>query len=410
MRAAQSLVPGQLLATGGIGLFSNDGQTVTYDLTQSSWEPGERVKIITGYSDIDAVICSCSSLQRPYPALAIEVQNALGAGGFGYDMNVACSSATFGIEQAVNAVRSGTARAVLMVNPEITSGHQAWLDRDCHFIFGDVCTAVIVQRLEDAKPGSWVDKHPQSYIHGVERWITNRSDRVIACSYYMREQISDIFDVPELDLEGRMGDPEAMLDLVPQLGEEVSDIDNPSTALSHVMAVSNPIAAPFGLNRSVSIGIISCTRRYLPGVSEYSLNKHICRLKDIQDLFMGTGVGTHTYSLIQQGMVDEGTVVKLEDVIDGVAMDLDKRTYGTFDDLCEYCRRVASAVGLICIRIFGCRSAAAGWWDRPRSLLAGRDLGDRGSRAPRRPMGRGWTAAGGRTCCWRSARTATGPA
>lgn len=106
-------------------------------------------------ADIDAVICSASNMQRAYPAMAIEIQDALGIEGFGYDMNVACSSATFGIEQAVNAVRSGTARAVLMVNPEITSGHQAWLDRDCHFIFGDVCTAVIVQRLEDAKPGSW---------------------------------------------------------------------------------------------------------------------------------------------------------------------------------------------------------------------------------------------------------------
>ncbi|MEH6999539.1 MAG: beta-ketoacyl-ACP synthase III [Limnobacter sp.] len=106
-------------------------------------------------ADIDAVICSASNMQRAYPAMAIEIQEALGIEGFGYDMNVACSSATFGIEQAVNAVRSGTARAVLMVNPEITSGHQAWLDRDCHFIFGDVCTAVIVQRLEDAKPGSW---------------------------------------------------------------------------------------------------------------------------------------------------------------------------------------------------------------------------------------------------------------
>ena len=106
-------------------------------------------------ADIDAVICSASNMQRAYPAMAIEIQEALGIEGFGYDMNVACSSATFGIEQAVNAVRSGTARAVLMVNPEITSGHQAWLDRDCHFILGDVCTAVIVQRLEDAKPGSW---------------------------------------------------------------------------------------------------------------------------------------------------------------------------------------------------------------------------------------------------------------
>ena len=44
-----------------------------------------------------------------------------------------------------------------------------------------------------------------------------------------------------------------------------------------------------------------------------------------------------------------------EDVIDGVAMDLDTSRYQTFDDLLEYCRRVASAVGLICIRIWGCR-------------------------------------------------------
>lgn len=104
---------------------------------------------------IDAVICSASNMQRAYPAIAIEIQEALGIEGFAYDMNVACSSATFGIEQAVNAISNGTARAVLVVNPEITSGHQAWQDRDCHFIFGDVCTAMVIQRLEDAQPGSW---------------------------------------------------------------------------------------------------------------------------------------------------------------------------------------------------------------------------------------------------------------
>src|SRR3989442_423529 len=48
-----------------------------------------------------------------------------------------------------------------------------------------------------------------------------------------------------------------------------------------------------------------------------------------------------------------------DDVIDGVAMDLDTTRYATFDDLFEYCRRVASAVGLICIRIFCCTSARA---------------------------------------------------
>jgi 15-cis-phytoene synthase len=48
-----------------------------------------------------------------------------------------------------------------------------------------------------------------------------------------------------------------------------------------------------------------------------------------------------------------------EDVIDGVAMDLDQNRYETFEDLLEYCRRVASAVGMICIRIFGCTSPSA---------------------------------------------------
>ncbi len=95
--------------------------------------------------DVDGVICAASNMQRPYPAMAVEIQQLLGAQGFGFDMNVACSSATFGIEQAVNAVRAGTARCVLVVNPEITSGHQEWRDRDCHFIFGDVCTAVLVE-------------------------------------------------------------------------------------------------------------------------------------------------------------------------------------------------------------------------------------------------------------------------
>lgn len=107
-------------------------------------------------ADVDAVLCAASNMQRAYPAIAIEIQQALGAGGYGFDMNVACSSATFAIEQAANAVRAGTARCVLVVNPEITSGHHAWNDRDCHFIFGDVCTAVLVERADLASnPGAW---------------------------------------------------------------------------------------------------------------------------------------------------------------------------------------------------------------------------------------------------------------
>ena len=107
-------------------------------------------------ADIDAVIVACSNLQRPYPAIAIEVQAALGIQGFGYDMNVACSSATFGLQAAANAVQLGQARAVLMVNPEICTGHLNFCDRDSHFIFGDAATAVIVERADQAtSPYQW---------------------------------------------------------------------------------------------------------------------------------------------------------------------------------------------------------------------------------------------------------------
>ncbi len=103
--------------------------------------------------DIDAVICAASNMQRAYPAMAIEVQQALGIEGFGFDMNVACSSATFGIKTAADYIAAG-ARAVLVVNPEITSGHLNFRDRDSHFIFGDVATAVIVEAGDQAT-GGW---------------------------------------------------------------------------------------------------------------------------------------------------------------------------------------------------------------------------------------------------------------
>ncbi len=103
--------------------------------------------------DIGAVICAASNMQRPYPAMAIEVQNALGIGGFAFDMNVACSSATFGIKAASDFISSGSVKAVLVVNPEICSGHLNFRDRDSHFIFGDVATAIVLTDVELAPQG-----------------------------------------------------------------------------------------------------------------------------------------------------------------------------------------------------------------------------------------------------------------
>lgn len=106
-------------------------------------------------SDVDAVLCAASNMERPYPAMAIEIQQALGIDGFGFDMNVACSSATFGIQTAADYIRSGNAKSVLVVSPEITSGHLNWRDRDSHFIFGDVATAVLVEDAAIAPEVHW---------------------------------------------------------------------------------------------------------------------------------------------------------------------------------------------------------------------------------------------------------------
>jgi beta-ketodecanoyl-[acyl-carrier-protein] synthase len=100
--------------------------------------------------DVDAVLVACSNLQRGYPAVAVELQHYLGIDGYAYDINVACASAAFGVQAAVDAVRQGNARAVLVVSPEICSGHLNFRNRDCHFIFGDACTAVLVEPLARA--------------------------------------------------------------------------------------------------------------------------------------------------------------------------------------------------------------------------------------------------------------------
>ncbi|WP_110968549.1 beta-ketoacyl-ACP synthase III [Pseudomonas huaxiensis] len=126
---------------------SNDEQSI---LCQMGVAAAEQALARAGRTaaDVDAVIVACSNLQRPYPAVAIEIQQALGIKGFGFDMNVACSSATFGIQAASNSVQLGQARSVLVISPEICTGHLNFRDRDSHFIFGDAATAVLVERAD----------------------------------------------------------------------------------------------------------------------------------------------------------------------------------------------------------------------------------------------------------------------
>ncbi|MBX3229021.1 MAG: beta-ketoacyl-ACP synthase III [Labilithrix sp.] len=126
---------------------SNDAQSIQCEMSVAAAKDA-MAQAGVGPEDVGAVIVACSNQQRAYPAISVEVQEALGTKGFAFDMNVACSSATFGINVAHDLVKAGSVKRALVVSPEICTGHLNFRDRESHFIFGDACTAVVVEDLE----------------------------------------------------------------------------------------------------------------------------------------------------------------------------------------------------------------------------------------------------------------------
>ncbi|GGD07349.1 beta-ketoacyl-ACP synthase III [Aquisalinus flavus] len=166
-------------------------------------------------ADIDAVICAASNMQRAYPAMAVEIQNALGIDGYGFDMNVACASAAFGIQNAVGLIATG-ARRVLMVNPEICSAHLNFRDRDAHFIFGDVATAVIVERAEGTPgPDSW---------DIIDTRLKTVFSNNIRNNFGFLNHTSDELDIsaPDTDKLFRQEGRKVFKDVVPMVAELIS--------------------------------------------------------------------------------------------------------------------------------------------------------------------------------------------
>jgi len=143
-------------------------------------------------ADIDMVIVSCAYTERSYPAIAIEVQGALGIVGFGFDMLVACSAATFALQRAYDALTACSARGVLVINPELTSPQVNYCDRDSHFIFGDVATAVV---LEDES----TCVSPHSYRILGTKAVTQYSNNIRSnFGYVGRAEGGDPYDADRL--------------------------------------------------------------------------------------------------------------------------------------------------------------------------------------------------------------------
>jgi beta-ketodecanoyl-[acyl-carrier-protein] synthase len=121
-----------------------------------AWRPGERWRMPAWTRrSIDMVICSASHQQRPYPAISIEIQNALGISGAAFDMGLGCSSAGAALHVATSLVKSGAQKRVLVVTPEIITGQLNFRDRQTHFIFGDASVAMVVEAIGEGetRPG-----------------------------------------------------------------------------------------------------------------------------------------------------------------------------------------------------------------------------------------------------------------
>lgn len=130
--------------TGELSTSAEMGIAAAHEALQRAGKQG---------SDVDLIIGCSSTSHRPWPATAIEIQEQLGAGGFGFDMSVACSTATYAISVAADMIAAGTANCALVINPEILAAQINYRDRDSHFIFGDAATAVVVERADTATSG-----------------------------------------------------------------------------------------------------------------------------------------------------------------------------------------------------------------------------------------------------------------
>lgn len=80
---------------------------------------------------------------------------------------------------------------------DLVHGHDWLVASACDHLARRYGTPLVttIHATEFGRHQGWVEKHPQAHIHGVEKWISNRSDRVIACSLFMKEQVSEIFAV-----------------------------------------------------------------------------------------------------------------------------------------------------------------------------------------------------------------------
>ncbi len=96
-------------------------------------------------AEVDGIIVATATPDQAFPAAAVRVQAALGAGGFGFDLSAACSGFVYALSVADGMMRAGQARCMLVIGSEVYSRIMNWEDRGTCVLFGDGAGAVLLR-------------------------------------------------------------------------------------------------------------------------------------------------------------------------------------------------------------------------------------------------------------------------
>ena len=169
-----------------------------------------------GYTgeDLDGVIVASSAQQRDFPGISVEIANEIGCPGFAFDMTMACAAALYGLHIADGMIRSGQAKRIMIVSPEIMTCINGHYRRDVHFIFGDAAAAMIVE-ADDGKPGGW----DVLGTHLANKWSTAlRSD--FGFMNPAERETGDLSYQPGLDQDGH----KVFKDVIPFASKTARDL------------------------------------------------------------------------------------------------------------------------------------------------------------------------------------------
>ena len=125
----------------------------TSDLALAAAKPALEMAGISG-RDIDLIVLATTTPDRTFPATAVRLQSALGAGGAAFDVQAVCSGFVYSLAIADNFLRLGQAKRALVVGAETFSRLLDWEDRGTCVLFGDGAGAVVLEAKTETEAGN----------------------------------------------------------------------------------------------------------------------------------------------------------------------------------------------------------------------------------------------------------------